>query len=45
VTGGNTKGRYESCGVVRVKEKICGKEGKAWAPYYKRDILTYLKRV
>jgi hypothetical protein len=45
VTGGSTKGYYESCSVVRVKDKICGKDAKAWAPYYKRDILTYLKRI
>ena len=45
VTGGTTKGRYESCNVVRVKEKICGKDGKAWEPYYKRDLLTYLRRI
>jgi hypothetical protein len=45
VNGKTTKGRFESCGVVRVKEKICGKAAKAWEPYYKRDILTYLKRI
>lgn len=45
VTGKTKKGYYEGCGVVRVKEKICGKDAKAWEPYYKQDLLTYLKRV
>lgn len=45
VTGQTRKGRYDSCSVVRVKEAVCGKNGKAWEPYYKRDLFTYLKRI
>jgi len=45
VTGATRPGRHESCNVVRVKEKICGKDGKAWEPCYKRDLFAYLKRI
>jgi hypothetical protein len=45
VDGSTSQGRYDSCGVARVKEKVCGKAGTAWQPRGKNNFFVYLKRI
>lgn len=43
---GSTRGGYfNSCGMARGLERVCGKEGKHWTPRNKRDLFTFLKRI
>jgi len=45
VDGSTSEGRYDSCGVARVNEKVCGKAGTAWQPRDKNNFFVYLKRI
>ena len=45
VDGTTSKGRYEGCNVTRVKEDVCGKNGKGWQPRSKSNFFVYLKRI
>jgi hypothetical protein len=45
VDGTTSPGRYDSCGVVRVKKTVCGPDAAAWQPRDKKDFFTYLKRI
>lgn len=45
VTGGKkVKAKYVTCSLSRVDEKLCGPDGKYWAPKHKKDLfLAILK--
>ena len=45
VDGSHKGGYYNSCGLARGVERICGEQGRNWTPRNKRDFFTYLKRI
>jgi hypothetical protein len=43
---GTTKGGgYNSCGMARAVESICGAEARHWTPRRKKDLFMFLKRI
>ncbi len=45
VDGKTRGGYYNSCGLARGVESICGKEGRHWTPRNKKDLFILLKRM
>ena len=45
VDGTHKGGYYNSCGIARGVERICGAEGRHWTPRNKRDLFIFMKRV
>lgn len=45
VDGKKSGGYYNSCGMARGLERVCGKEGQHWTPRNKSGLFILLKRI
>lgn len=45
VDGKSRGGYFNSCGMARGIERICGTKGRNWTPRSKKDLFVFLKRV
>ena len=45
VDGKSKGGGYNSCGLARGIESICGAEAQHWTPRSKQDLFIFLKRI